>query len=55
MRRLAPGAALTLRDDAGCFSWDLTERLDEVDVRFMVAVSRNPAIDKAIAAISDTD
>ncbi len=55
MGRLAAGADLTLRADAGFFSWDLTDKLDELDVRFLVAVGRNPAVDKAIAAIGETD
>ncbi len=54
-RRLAPQAALTLRADAGFFSWDLTGRLDKLDVRFLIAVGRNPAVDKAIAAIDDDE
>ena len=54
-RRLAPQAALTLRADAGFFSWDLTDRLDKLDVRFLIAVGRNPAVDKAIAAIDDDE
>ncbi len=41
VRRLAPGADLTLRADAGFFSWDLVDKLDVLGVRFLVAVGRN--------------
>ncbi|WP_419944720.1 IS1380 family transposase [Candidatus Poriferisodalis sp.] len=55
VRRLAPGAALTLRADAGFFSWDLIDKLDAHGTRFLIAIARNPAVDKAIAAIGDDD
>ena len=55
VRRLAPDAALTLRADSGFFSWDLIDKLDALDTRFLVAVATNPAIDKAIASIDETD
>ena len=55
MGRLAPQAQLTLRADAGFFSWDLIDKLDALDVRFLVAVAANPAVDRAIAAIGDAE
>ena len=33
VRSLAPHAALTLRADAGFFSWDLIDKLDALDTR----------------------
>lgn len=55
VRRLEPDAALTLRADAGFFSWDLIDKLTEHEARFVIAVASNPAIDRAIAAIDDAD
>lgn len=55
VRRLAPRAELTLRADAGFFSWDLIDKLASLDARFFVAAARNPSIDRAIAAISEAD
>ncbi len=55
VRRLAPQAELTLRADAGFFSWDLIDKLAALDARFFVAAARNPAVDRAIAAISEAD
>ena len=54
-RRLAPEAALTVRADAGLFSWDMIDKLAELDARFLIAVARNPAIDRAIAALDPHD
>ena len=54
-RRLAAGTPLTLRADAGFFSWDLIDKLKALDVRFLVAVAANPAIDRAIAAIGEQE
>lgn len=51
-RRLAPDAALTVRADAGLFSWDMIDKLAQLDARFLIAVARNPAIDRAIAALA---
>ena len=53
--RLAPDAAFTLRADAGFFSWDLIDKLTALDARFLAAVASNPAVDRAIAAISEAD
>ena len=55
VRRLAPGAELTVRADAGFFSWDLIDKLAEKGAGFLIAVASNPAIDRAVAAISDAD
>ncbi|WP_419945775.1 IS1380 family transposase [Candidatus Poriferisodalis sp.] len=54
-RRLAPGAGLALRADAGFFSWDLIDKLKAHDTRFLIAVASNPKIDRVIAAIDDRD
>ena len=55
VRRLAPDADLTVRADAGFFSWDLVDKLTALDARFLIAVASNPAIDRAVAAIDDAD
>ena len=55
VRRLAPGADLALRADAGFFSWDLIDKLKAHDTRFLIAVASNPKIDRVIAAIDDRD
>lgn len=55
VRRLAPGADLTVRADAGFFSWDLVDKLAALDARFLIAAASNPAIDRAVAAIDDPD
>ena len=55
VRRLAPGAELTLRADAGLFSWDLIDKLKAHDTRFLVAVPQNPSVTAAIAAIDGLD
>ena len=53
VRRLAPRAALTLRADAGFFSWDLIDKLDALGVRFLVAVPHNPSVKAAVGAIDE--
>ncbi|WP_419946331.1 IS1380 family transposase [Candidatus Poriferisodalis sp.] len=53
VRRLAPDAALTLRADAGFFSWDLIDKLEAHDTRFAVAVAPNPSVTAAVAAIGE--
>ena len=55
VRRLAPGAGLTLRADAGFFSWDLVDKLKSLDARFVIAVASNPAVERAITAIDEAD
>ena len=50
--RLAPAASLTLRADAGFFSWDLIDKLAGLDARFLIAVPHNPSVDAAIAAVA---
>lgn len=55
MRRLAAGAELRVRADAGFFSWDLIDKLAALDARFLIAVARNPAVERAISGIDEAD
>ena len=55
VRRLAPDTALRVRADAGFFSWDLIDKLDDLDAKFLVAVPQNPSVKAAIAALDEAD
>ncbi len=55
LRRLAPDAAVTVRADAGVFSYELIDALAARDARHSITVTQNPKVKAAIAAIDEAD
>ena len=53
--RLAPDAAVTVRADAGFFSYELIDTLAARGARYSVTVTQNPKVKAAIAAIDEAD
>ncbi len=53
VRRCGATGPLTLRADAGFFSWDLVAILDRLGVAWSITVHQNPSVDKAIATIAE--
>ena len=53
LRRLAPATAVTVRADAGFFSYDLIDTLEAEDARYSITIPRNPKVKAAIDAIDD--
>lgn len=53
VRRCGATGPLTVRADAGFFSWDLVKILDRLGVAWSITVHQNPSVQKAIAAIAD--
>ena len=51
--RLAPEAAVTVRADAGFFSYDMIERLDAHNARYSITIAQNSKVTAAIDAIDD--
>jgi hypothetical protein len=54
LRRLAPDAAVTVRADAGFFSYALIAKLDAHEARWSVTIPQNAKVKAAIAAIDET-
>ena len=55
LRRLAPDAVVTVRADAGFFSYDMLERIEAHNAFWSVTIPQNAKVTKAIAAIDDKD
>jgi hypothetical protein len=55
LRRAGATGALTLRADAGFYSWELIKTLNRLGVAWSITVTMNPSIRNAIAAIDDND
>ena len=53
LRRLAPGAAVTVRADAGFFSYDMIERLDAHNAGYSITIGQNSKVTAAIDAIDE--
>jgi hypothetical protein len=53
LRRLAPDAAVTVRADAGFFSYDMIAKLEAKGVRYSITVARNAKVKTAIDAIGE--
>jgi hypothetical protein len=53
VRRVGASGALTVRGDAGFFSWELIKTLNRLGVAWSITVVMNPSIRKAIAAIDE--
>lgn len=53
LRRLAPQAAVTVRADAGFFSYDMLDLIASRGARYSITVAQNPKIKAAIAAIDE--
>lgn len=54
LRRLAPHAAVTVRADAGFFSYALIAKLDAHKARWSVTIPQNTKVKAAVAAIDET-
>ncbi len=54
LRRLAPGAAVTVRADAGFFSYAMIAKLDAYKARWSVTIPNNAKVKAAVGAIDDT-
>jgi hypothetical protein len=54
-RRAGASGTLTLRTDAGFFSWELVKTLNRLGVAWSITVTMNPNVRKAIAAIDEND
>ena len=55
MRRLAPAASVTVRADAGFFSYAMLDLIEARGGSYSVTVTQNPKIKAAIAAIDEAD
>ena len=53
LRRLAPDAAVTVRADAGFFSYELIDAIAARGARWSITVTQNPKVKAAIAAIDE--
>ena len=53
VKRLAPDTTLTVRADAGFFSYDLIDAIDDKDAHYSITVAQNPKVAAAIDAIDD--
>ena len=53
LRRLAPGTAVTVRADAGFFSYELIDAIAAHGARWSITVTQNPKAKAAIAAIDE--
>jgi hypothetical protein len=53
VRRAGAAGALTVRADAGFYSWDLTDTLSRLGVAWSITVNMNPGVRRAIAAIDE--
>ena len=54
LRRLARDAAVTVRADAGFFSYELIDTIAARGARYSITVTQNPKIKAAVAAIDET-
>ena len=52
-RRLAPGAALTVRADSGFFSYDMIKAVEAHKARYSITIPQNAKVKAAVAAIDD--
>jgi hypothetical protein len=55
VRRCGATGTLTLRADAGFFSWELVKILDRLKVAWSITVHQNPSVQRAIAAIGEDE
>jgi hypothetical protein len=55
VRRAGADGPLTLRADAGFYSWELVDTLNRVGVGWSITVSMNPSVRTAITAIDEAD
>ena len=55
LRRAGASGPLTVRGDAGFYSWELITTLNRLNVRWSITVTMNPSIRTAIAAIDEGD
>ena len=55
VRRLAPGAAVTVRADAGFFSYDMIAAIGAHGASYSITIPQNAKVKAAIAAIDDDD
>lgn len=55
LRRLAPGAAVTVRADSGFFSYDMIGAIEAKDAKFSITVAHNAKVKAAIDAIDNND
>ena len=55
LARLAPAAAVTVRADAGFFSYEMVDRLRARGARYSITVPHNAKVKAAIAGIDDND
>ena len=55
VRRLAPGAAVTVRADAGFFSYDMIAAVGAHGASYSITIPQNAKVKAAIAAIDDDD
>ena len=54
LRRAGATGAMTVRADAGFWSWKLIDRLNAHGIRWSITVTRQPSVCKAIEAIPET-
>jgi Transposase DDE domain group 1 len=55
VRRAGADGPLTVRADAGFYSWELVDTLNRLNVGWSITVSMNPSVRTAITAIDETD
>ena len=53
VRRLAPGSVVTVRADAGFFSYDMIEAVGAHKARYSITVAQNAKVKAAVEAIED--
>ena len=53
LRRLAPGAAVTVRADAGFFSYDMIDAIEARGASYSITIPQNSKVSAAIDAIGD--
>ena len=55
LRRLAPAAGVTVRADAGFFSYDIIDTIASHDARYSITIPHNAKVKAAVEAISEDD
>ena len=53
VRRLSPGSVVTVRADAGFFSYDMIEAIGTHNARYSITVAQNAKVKAAVEAIED--